>query len=243
MSLNIYAIATFEGSPYGALKKYTKDGINGTGVFTGGDFRVVRNTIFYKDPSKPLGDLYKLYYVQRAYNVGKDVHYKAEGDELATGTTGADLKRLVSDAVKQVNGVLKNITSQIKKFVNAQAKKMTTAKGVKTLQQSVDKANKYLNEDKQVLEDYIKKLKATSNKQDFDTVYKQLVDYVNNKMKAKKVLADFNSNISSSGSGTSGTSKKKQSLSDGDIKNVVDNLSDDERKSLIKYLKDIGLIK
>lgn len=238
MKLNIYAIATFNGSPYGSLAKMTKDGVNGTGVYQGGDFREVRNIIFYKDPSKPLGDLWKLYYVQKAYNIGIDTHYKAETDEIATGSTKADLKRDVSDTLKKVKTILKELEQKASDYIKNYSAKNPRA--TKRAQDMTNKVNQYLKDDVNNINKFIGEFKTVNNQTEYENVYKKLSDFINNKMKTKKYLKDI-STLKSDGAGN--RVKKQQNLTYDDIEQSFDGLSKRDLDSLIKLLKSKGIVK
>lgn len=85
--LNLYAAATFNGSPYGALKSYTSGGTRGSGKITDSSkYKEVRNIIIYKDPTNVMGPLHTLYNVKKAINIGDTNIYSGDKD---TGTSSA----------------------------------------------------------------------------------------------------------------------------------------------------------
>lgn len=237
MSLNILAIATFDNSPYKALSKLTKDGTSGTGVYQGGDFREVRNIIFYKNSSQPLGDLYDYNAVRTAYTVGKDNHYSAEADEVATGSTKLNLQRNIKETVDNVSKILKNLNKTMSDYIKQYANNNPNAP--KRVESVKNQANTYLKSDVDTINNLINDLKKSTNEKEYETVYSKLQDYINDNMKSKKLLTSLGKLSVNKKSGPI----KRQNLDFETIKNSFDELSKSDVKDLIKLLRDKGLIK
>ena len=238
MSLNLYAIATNKKLPYSNLKGFTKDGNRGTGVYQGGDYREVRNIIFYNNPSRPLGGLHSLNDVESAYIVGKETHSSAEATEIATGSTKADLRRDINELIKSVNSILKELNKKASDYIKNFIAKNPRA--TKSAQNMTDKVNQCLKDDVAKINEYVDELETIKNQTEYEEVHKRVLDFINNKMKTKKYLKD----ISTLKSGDIGNRvKKQQSLTYDDIEHSFDNLSKEDLDSLVRLLKSKGIVK
>ena len=224
--LNLYAMATYNGSPYKDLVKFTKDGKDGTGKFQEGDFREVRNIIFFKNLSSPVkGGLHSYNEVNKAIELGKDIQSKASSDEKARGVSQRDLHRNIKNALKEIKAKYDKLKEQVKNIVKNDSNEQRVA-------------NKLIAQDETQLN------KLVSNLQDSQTEgqYQDRLSKLNNYISYETKLGDYYKLNSSKPSNNSSPNNNVQ-MTYKDIEKAFNTLSNDDKQSLVKLLKDKGIIK
>lgn len=225
-NLNLYEMATYNGSPYKDLVKFTKDGKSGNGKFQEGDFREVRNIIFFKNLSAPAkGGLYSFNEVNKAIELGKDTQYKASSDEKALGISQKDLHRKIKGSIEEINAKYGKLKEQVKNIVKNDSNEKRVAD--KLIKQDENQINKLITnlQDSQSESQYQDRVSKLNNYINYET---KLGSYY--KLNSSKPINNISPN-------------NNVQMTYKDIEKAFNSLSVEDKQSLVKLLKDKGLVR